>query len=65
MYWNVDQTAATMELAMVAPTSGWVAIAFNPTSVHINMDAIMGYVDANNVAQVGDYWYDVVFFSQF
>lgn len=61
MYWNVDQKAQTIEMALVAPTSGWIAVGLGPTSVHVNLDTIVGYVDTANAVKVGDYWlYDKV-----
>lgn len=61
MYWAVNQAQQTIEFALTAPVSGWVGIAIDPTAVHVNMDTIVGYVDAGGVAQVNDYWlYDKV-----
>lgn len=51
--WYVD--GDSVAFAVSAPTTGWVAVGFEPDRMMMGANLIIGYV-ADNVAQVTDQW---------
>ncbi len=41
---------------VTAPTSGWVAVGFDPTNQMQNANIIIGYVDVNGMVNIRDDW---------
>ncbi len=44
----------TLHVGVVAPTKGWIVVAFDPIVVMDNADVIQGYVDADGETHIRD-----------
>ncbi|MCF7920608.1 MAG: hypothetical protein K9N06_11910, partial [Candidatus Cloacimonetes bacterium] len=53
-YWLVDPD--TIHVVVSAPTSGWVAIGFDPENVMQGANFIIGYVENDSIGYVRDDW---------
>ena len=53
LHWEVD--GATLNVTVNAPTTGWVAVGFDPTSGMKDANFIIGYVDDGTVHIRDDY----------
>lgn len=53
--YRVTQDAQNLEVKLTAPTTGWIAVGFNPTSVMRNANIIIGFV-GGAVSTIRDDW---------
>jgi len=53
--WMVNDTTSTLHVRITAPTSGWVAVGFDPESFMLNANLIIGYVTSNGT-ELRDDW---------
>ena len=51
--WKVD--GQDLEVIVTAPTKGWVAVGFDPSSLMKDANFILGYVDGNEVVVRDDF----------
>ena len=51
--WKVD--GPNLEVILTAPTKGWVAVAFDPSSMMKDANFIIGYVDGDEVVVRDDF----------
>ncbi|MBD3370896.1 hypothetical protein GF402_11125 [Candidatus Fermentibacteria bacterium] len=53
--WMVDDSLAELNSRITAPTSGWVAVGFDPTSFMSEANLIIGYVSAGSTSIRDDF----------
>jgi len=53
--WMVNDTTSTLHVRITAPTSGWVAVGFDPESFMLDANLIIGYVTGNDT-ELRDDW---------
>lgn len=44
--WQFEDSPASLRLRLTAPTTGWVSVGFDPTSMMEDADLLVGYVEA-------------------
>lgn len=52
LQWKISGT--NVDIKVSAPTTGWVAVGFDPSSAMLGANIIIGYVDSSNDAQIRD-----------
>lgn len=53
--WLVEDSLSSLRIKVTAPTTGWVAVGFDPTSFMNEANLIIGYVDGETTAMRDDY----------
>jgi hypothetical protein len=53
--WMVNDTTSTLHVRMTAPTTGWVAAGFDPQTVMLEANLIIGYVSGSDT-ELRDDW---------
>jgi len=55
--WLVEDSTGSLRVRMTAPTTGWVAVGFDPTTMMMESNLIIGYV-SDGEPQLRDDWGD-------
>lgn len=53
--WLVEDSLSSLRVKITAPTTGWVAVGFDPTSFMSEANLIIGYVDGDTTDIRDDY----------
>jgi hypothetical protein len=53
--WLVEDSTGSLRVRMTAPTTGWVAVGFDPTSFMMDADLIIGFVEGGTPQVRDDY----------
>lgn len=53
--WQFEDSPASLRLRVTAPTTGWVSVGFDPTSMMENANLLIGYVEGGTAYIRDDY----------
>lgn len=53
--WQFEDSLSTIRIRLTAPTTGWVAVGFDPTALMNEANLLIGYFDGENLQLRDDY----------